>query len=95
VDNILPGLTLAICLVLLVRMSLSAPLRYRFDAAMQRVYWALRHRTLLLWNWRSSRQAAAKATEEAIRRARTSGERDGKVYRPDAFHKKPPKDKMH
>ena len=94
-DKILPGLTLAVCMVLLVRMMLSAPRRYRFDAAMQRLWWALRHRALLVWNWRSSRQAAAKAAEEAIRRARGGGTWDGKVYRPDAFHKKPPKDKMH
>jgi hypothetical protein len=95
VDKILPGLTIAVCVVLLARLLMGETRRWRFDALMRRWFFAAQRRVLLLWNWRSSRKQAAKVAEEAIRRARASGEWDGKVYRPDVFHKKPPKDKLH
>jgi type IV pilus biogenesis protein CpaD/CtpE len=95
VEKLVAGLTLAACLVMLARMLIGAPRRSRLDALLQRWWWATRRRALLIWHWRSARQHAAKAAEEAIRRARASGEWDGKVYRPDAFHKKPPNDKLH
>ncbi len=49
--------------------------------------YSLRRRVLKLVRWRSSRKAAAQATEEVIRRARTkaSGEWEGNVYKPDSF----------
>lgn len=74
------------CLVLLLRLVLGARRRARFDAAFKAMGRQLRRRALLLWHWRSSRQAAAKATQDAIERARRiRGTQEGNVYTPDAF----------
>jgi hypothetical protein len=46
-----------------------------------------------MWHWRSAKRAAAKAAEDAIRRARQKdgGEWEGNVYKPKAFRKPPNK----
>ena len=106
-NQVLAAITLAVCAVLIARLLMGETRRWRFDAAVQRAWHATTRRavrawnttkrhTLWAWRWPGARRAAAREAEEAIRRAaRSAGEWDGKVYRPDAFHKKPPHDKMH
>ena len=95
-DKLLAGLTLAACVVLFARLLMGETRRWRFDAMARRTWGTIRRRFLWAWRWPGKRRAAAREAEEAIRRAsRASGQWDGKVYRPDAFHKKPPHDKMH
>jgi hypothetical protein len=92
-DKVLPGLTLAICVVLMARLLMGETRRWRFDAAARRFWHALRRRTLLVWHWRSARRSAAQAAEDAIRRARQKdgGEWEGNVYKPKSFRKPPNK----
>ena len=106
-DKVLAAVTLAVCAVLIARLLMGETRRWRFDAAVQRAWhattrWVVpawqstKRRALWAWRWPSARRNAAREAEEAIRRAaRGAGTWDGKVYRPDAFHKKPPRDKMH
>ena len=95
-DKVLAGLTLAFCAVLIARLLMGETRRWRFDAAVRRAWNGTRRRVVFAWRWPGARRTAAREAEEAIRRAaRMSGQGDGKVFRPDAFHKKPPRDKMH
>ena len=86
-EKFLAGLTLVICVVLLVRLCLGYPRQQRFDAAVRRAAQACRRTALSVWHWRSSRKEAARAAEEAIERARRSGEWDGNVYKPKSFRR--------
>ncbi|HWH84628.1 MAG TPA: hypothetical protein VNU71_20560 [Burkholderiaceae bacterium] len=93
----LAALALVVVVVLLVRLTMSVPRRYRFDSAMRRAWRALQRAALRVWRWRAVRREAQRAREvadEAIRRARDRGEWDGNVYTPKSF-RKPPRDKMH
>jgi hypothetical protein len=95
-DKLLAGLVLAVCAVMLARLVMGESRRWKFDAALRQAWGTTRRRVVWAWRWPSVRRNAAREAEEAIRRAaRVSGERDGKVFRPDAFQKKPPRDKMH
>jgi len=93
-QNLIAGLALAVCAVLLLRLALGERRRWRFDAALRRGWQATRRRSLALLHWRASRRAAAEAAAQAIRRARAQSERDGNVYRPKSFQK-PPNDTLH
>ena len=84
-DKPLALLVACVCLVMLVRLFMPERYRWRFDAAARRSWQALRVWALWAWRWRSSRKAAARMAEEAIRRARINAERDGNVYRPKSF----------
>ena len=86
-EKILAGLVLALCLVLLVRLSLGPARRWRFDRALRRAAEGLRSRATRLLRWRSSSRAAARAADEAIRRARGGVRREGNVYRPREFRR--------
>jgi hypothetical protein len=91
------AIALAVCAVLLLRLTMSVPRRYRFDAALRRVGLRLRRAGQRVWRWRAARRDAREAravAEEAIRRARDRGSWDGNVYKPKSF-RKPPRDKMH
>jgi hypothetical protein len=92
-DKALAALIFAACIVMLARLLMGEPRRYRFDAAARRVGFALKRRVFLAWHWRASKRAAAQAAEDAIRRARTKGEGewDGNVYKPKSFRKPPNK----
>ena len=92
-DKILAALTLAACAVLLARLLMGETRRWRFDAAARRAWFATQRRFMRVWNWRTSRRAAARAAEDAIRRARQKdgGEWDGNVYKPKSFRKPPNK----
>ncbi len=97
IERVPAAIVLAVCLVLLVRLMLGAPRRYRFDAAVRRVTARMRRLGHTIWHWRDARRDAARAREaadEAIQRARDRGEWDGNVYTPKSF-RKPPRDKMH
>ncbi|HWI12160.1 MAG TPA: hypothetical protein VNU48_12580 [Burkholderiaceae bacterium] len=96
-ERVLAGIVLAVCALLLLRLTMSVPRRYRFDAAWRRIWLALRRAGLRAWHWRAARRDARRAREvadEAIRRARDRGDWDGNVYTPKSF-RKPPRDKMH
>ena len=99
------GLVIAVCGVLLVRLVVGERRRYRFDAALHRLWRALlrgwRRTAYALGGfgrWRAARRHAAEAermADDVIQRARDRGEWDGNVYRPKSFRNKPPRDKMH
>ena len=96
-ERVFAAIAFALCVLLLVRLTLSAPRRYRLDSALRRVGNALRRTGLSIWHWRDARRAAEnarKVADEAIKRARDRGEWDGNVYTPKSF-RKPPRDKMH
>ena len=84
---ILAGLTLAVCLVLLVRLCVGPARRRRFDQAVRRFVQAARSQGRRLLRWRASSKAAARAADEAIRRARGGVDREGNVYRPRDFRR--------
>jgi len=88
-EKILAAVTLAVCLVLMVRLLLGERLRWRFDAAVRRSASACKQRALRAYHWRSSRRAAERAAEDVIRRARgdVDGEWQGNVYKPKSFRK--------
>ncbi len=86
-EQILAGLAVAVCAVLLLRLCVGERLRYRFDLAVRRAWTACRRAALRVWHWRSSRRSAARIAEEAIERARRGVERDGNVYKPKSFRR--------
>jgi hypothetical protein len=95
VETIFAVVVLAICVVLMIRLLLGARSRYALDAWARRVYQGGRTAALRAYHWRSSREAAKRVTEDAIRRARDDGGSwEGNVYKPKSF-KRPPGDKLH
>lgn len=97
IERVFAAIVFTVCLVLLLRLFVSAPRRYRFDTAVRRVAFTIRRLGLQVWHWRDARreaERARKAADEAIQRARDRGEWDGNVYTPKSF-RKPPRDKMH
>lgn len=81
----------AVCLVMLVRLAVGERRRARLDRTAIRTWQRLRAQALHLWQWRRRRQTAAQAALtaqdviERARRARPSVDKDGNVYRPEAF----------
>ena len=84
-ETILAGIVLAACAVMLARLMVGERLRYRFDSALRRVYEACKRRVRKVSRWRAGKRDAARAAEEAIKRAREATERDGNVYKPKSF----------
>lgn len=84
VEKLLAGLGFAVCVVLLLGMVIGPARRQRLRAGVDRV----RH-------WRRHRDLARREAERAIERARHAVERDGNVYRPKSFGKRPPDDQLH
>jgi hypothetical protein len=86
IEAVFAGATLAVCVVLLMRLMFGQRRRQRFDAAVRRAWVACRRFALRTVRWRSSRREAAAAADDAIRRARGAPvERDGNVIRPRSF----------
>jgi hypothetical protein len=85
IENIFAAVVFAVCVVLMVRLSLNSNRRSRFDDAMRRLSFTLRRRAFLLYHWRSARRNANRVAEEAIRRARDGGTWEGNIYRPKSF----------
>ncbi len=99
-EQLLAGLTLAVCAVLLVRLCLGPARRQGFDRILRGWGWTLRHGALQLWHWRAARRLARSEAEAAIRRARagnaeTQGEWTGNVYTPKSFRKPRRPDQLH
>ena len=87
-DKLFPIFVAAVCLVMLVRMTLGEQRRARMDHAFNQAWFALRRWALHLWTWRSRRQSAAQAkqvAEEVINRVRHRVEKEGNVLTPEAF----------
>ena len=96
IESLLAGITIAVCLVLLIRLTLGHARQQRFDAGCRRGWIAtrgsalnawqtMRRIVLQAWHWPARRRHAAHLAEEAIRRAQGSVQRDGNVYRPKSF----------
>lgn len=84
-EQVLAGLALAICGLLLLRLVVGAPRRYRFDMAVRRSgQWCVRQ-VRRPFEHRKQRRAAAQQAEELIRRVRRDVEREGNVIRPRQF----------
>ena len=90
VEKIFAGLTLAVCELMLVRLLVGARRRSRIDTAARRALHEAQRVALSVYHWRDRKRSAARAAEEAIRRARAGAtERDGNVYKPKSFRKPP------
>lgn len=89
-EKLIAGITLAACLVLMVRLVLGARRRHKFDKV-ARQFGHASHRAAVApyRRWRA-RKNAVKVAEDAIRRAR-GGEWQGNVYRPKSFRRPPKK----
>lgn len=85
-EKILAGLVLAACVVMLLRMALSARRRDVLDRRLRAAWHGMRQWGSQLLHGRARHRAAQQAAQEAIRRAQ-EGRWDGNVYRPDAFRK--------
>lgn len=100
-EQLLAGLTLTVCAVLLVRLCLSPARRQRFDRTVSAWGWTLRRGALQLWHWRAARRVARTEAEAAIRRAQggrareDEGEWTGNVYTPKSFRKPRRPDQLH
>ena len=83
-EALLAGLTLAVCVALLVRLAIGARRRRRVDAALREGAVALRR----AWGGRRLRRRAAREAEDAIARARRREvDVDGNVLRPRHFER--------
>jgi hypothetical protein len=101
IDRVLAAIVLAVCAVMLVRLSIGERRRYRFDAALRRVWYGMRRSWYATGHWfgsirrrRSARREAEQVAQDAIRRASRRADWDGNVNTPKSF-RKPPRDKMH
>jgi hypothetical protein len=86
-EQIAAAIGLAVCLVLLARLTLGGRRRQRFDTAIRRMGYSMRAFARRIARGPSERRKAAAATEDAIRRARGASDRDGNVIRPKAFRR--------
>lgn len=86
-DKLLALIVAVACLVLLVRLVVGARRRQKLDRVAFGLWHGLRRRVMRLVHWRQHRRSAAKAAEEAIRRAQHGVERKGNVYTPKSFNK--------
>jgi hypothetical protein len=70
IEKTLAAITIAICLVLMVRLALGEHRRWRFDAALRRAFDTGLQAIRRLRRRSSAQRAAAREAEEAIGRAR-------------------------
>lgn len=84
-EQVLAGLVLAVCVLLLLRLTLNAPRRYRIDSALRRGWLWCGRQIKRPGQHRARKRAAAAQAEELIRRVRREVERDGNVIRPRQF----------
>jgi hypothetical protein len=100
-EQLLAALTLAVCVVLGVRLCLGPARQQRFDRALRKWSRTLRRGALRLWHWRASRRLARTEAEAVIQRARSGrakgddGEWTGNVYTPKSFRKPRRPDQLH
>lgn len=86
IETFLVGLTLAVCVLLGLRLAIGRSRRLRLDGWLRRRGSSLRTGLLRLRAWRQLRRSSAEGAETAIRRAR-GGHWDGNVYRPHRFRR--------
>lgn len=89
-ELLLPGIGLAVCVVLLLRLALGERRRRRVDAVLQRGWSRLSQATVELRHRRRRKvveAAAAREADEVIRRVKRDVEREGNVIRPRAFQR--------
>ena len=92
VVHVLAGLGLAVCLLLLLDMAIGARRRALVRAWLRLLWQRLRH----LPHWQRNRKTAHTEAAQVIERAkRAVVEREGNVYRPRSFDRRPPDDKLH
>jgi hypothetical protein len=70
VEKLFALIVVLACAVMLLRMAVGARRVQRVDAALRRATSAVQRFASSVWHWREKRKAAARAAEEAIRRAR-------------------------
>jgi hypothetical protein len=95
-EKILAAVVIAVCVLLFARLLLSDRRRWRFDNAVRAGALRLKRTvdaTSAAWRQRGVQRRSKKVADEVIRRARGGVSRDGNVYRPKSFTKKPPRDK--
>lgn len=85
IEQVLAGLVLAVCVLLLLRLTLNAPRRYRIDSALRRAWQWCGQQLRRPGQHRARKRAAAAQAEELIRRVRREVEREGNVIRPRQF----------
>ena len=86
IETFFAGLTLAVCLLLALRLAIGRSRRLRLDGWVRRRSGALRRGRPRLVARRKLRRSSAEAADAAIRRAR-GGRWDGNVYRPHSFRR--------
>jgi hypothetical protein len=87
-EALLAGLTLAVCVLLLVRLLIGARRRHQVDAALRRGWEALRHLPRRVATSRRLKRDATREAEDAIARARRREvDVDGNVLRPKHFER--------
>jgi hypothetical protein len=86
IEKLFAAAVLAVCLVMLLRMALKPMQRQRLDAALQRLWAHCKSLVRRKPPKPLTQQDAARAAEEAIRRAR-EGQWDGNVFRPRSFRR--------
>lgn len=91
-EKLLAGLTLAVCLLLLLRLAVGARRRARWDAVVRRSAHALRRVGRSSLHWPGARRRAAAEARDAIERARRRGAWEGNVYTPESFRRRERKD---
>lgn len=89
-ERVFAAIVLAACALLLVRLVIGQRRRSQVDAALRSFVVRMRVGVRSF----GQRRRAARAADDAIRRARDRGEWDGNVYKPKSF-RKPPRDKTH
>ena len=89
-QQVLAGVVVMVCGVMLVRLVVGERRRHRIDSVVLGAWAVLRLRAESLWRWRARRKAradAARVTRQVIERARQQPKvrREGNVYTPEAF----------
>lgn len=103
VMQILAGMVAMLCVVMLARLLLRPDQRRRFDASIQNKWQRLSYQASVAWHgmkhWRNRRQAkqaAAVQAKDLINRMRIgSVTREGNVYKPEAFKRRPEDHRKH
>lgn len=101
IESLFAGLGLVVCVALLLRHALPPGQRRRVDARARHLWDTLRSLPQRLRGDRKVQRQVKRQADDVIDRARRKAreapgvDRDGNVYRPDAFRSRPPRDKLH
>jgi competence protein ComGF len=103
VMQVLAGVVVLLCVAMLARLLLRTDQQRRLDRTIQSKWQSFLHGVMSVWrgvkHWRMRRQAkqaAAIQAQEIINRMRIrSVEREGNVYKPEAFKRRPEDHRKH